>query len=161
MPRFTKEMEHDYEEFLVEIPMLLEDLQELLLHSDAYKDVKVGFGNDALDKIESFYLDTLSGKEKLKISRPRMNRIFIAYVGEAVLARAESGQATWAINPIDGDPSFGTPVIIDWAKGDGMAISPVERRELLIENRQPFLRELVEYCETKEQFESDFFTEFR
>lgn len=160
MPKLTKTMSDDFEEFLVEIPMLLEDLQVLLRQSRDCRDVEVGYDDGALDRIETFYLDAMDGKEKIDISQARMNRIFIAYVGEAVIERAESGAAKWALNPVEDDPSFGTPVVIDWAKDDGMAISPVERRELLIDNREPFLRELANYCETKQIFEEDFFKEF-
>lgn len=160
MARPTKKMEADYEEFLIEIPMLLEDLQGLLRASRRYREVAVAFDDSTLARIEAFYLDVLAGKEKIGVSRARLDRIFIAYVGEAVRARSESGQARWALNPYDRDPSFGTPVIIDWAKGDGLAISPVERRELLVQNRKPFLRELVTYCATKQRFEADFFKEF-
>lgn len=153
-------MRDDYEEFLVEIPLMLEDLQELLSMSREYRDVEVGYNDETLNRIEAYYLDVLDGKEQTGISQARINRIFIAYVGEAVIERAENKVAKWALNPVEGDPSFGTPVIIDWAKDEGIAISPVERRELLIENRAPFLCELVNYCETKQKFEEDFFKEF-
>ena len=102
----------------------------------------------------------LDGKERTDVSQSRMNRLFSAYIGEAILERAESGIAKWELNPVEDDPSFGTPVVIDWAKDDGMAISPVERRELLIANREPFLKELVNYCENKEKIEEAFFDEF-
>lgn len=160
MAKLSKQMKEDFEEFLVELTLLLEDLQEFLAHSKNYRDVHLGYDDKTLDRVEAFYLDVLAGKEKIDVSQARLNRIFIAYVGEAIIARAESGRARWALNPVAKDPSFGTPVIIDWAKDDGMAISPVERRELLIENRKPFLRELVNYCATKQRIEQDFFKEF-
>ena len=155
MTKLTKKMLDDYEEFLVEIPMLLEDLDELLKNSHQYKDVEVSFDDETLDKIESFYLDVISGKEKIYVSLARMNRIFIAYIGEAVIERAGG---KWELNPMDKDPSFGTPVVID---NDSIRISPVERRELLIKNREPFLRDMVNYCANKDKIEEDFFKEFR
>lgn len=152
----TQQMKDNYEEFLVEIDMLLIDLQELLTNSNQYKNVQVNFDDSTLNWIEAFYLDTLSEKEQISISHARMNRIFIAYVGEAVRKRA-GGQ--WALCDVKGDPAFGTPVIINWAP-DGIRISPVERRELLIKDRKPFLRELIDYCVNKEEFEKNFFKEF-
>ncbi len=157
MARITRKMRKNYEEFLVEIPMLLEDLQELLDNSQAYRNVRVGFDDETLDQIERFYLDVLGGKEKIAVSLPRMNRIIIAYFGEALIERAGG---KWDLNDVKGDPSFGTPVVIDWAEGETIAFSPVERREMLIENRQPFLREMINYCENKAQIEEDFFKEF-
>lgn len=156
MAKLTHKMRDDYEEFLVEIPMLLEDLQELLEKSRRYKDVKVGFDDKTLDRIESFYLDVLSGEEKIGVSQARMNRIIIAYFGEAVIERVGG---RWDLNDAEGDPSFGTPVVIDWAK-EAIRISPVERREMLIENRNPFLRDMIAYCANKEKIEKDFFKEF-
>ena len=157
MAELTQKMHDDYEEFLVEIPMLLEDLQELLKESRRYRGVEVGFDDETLDRIEAFYLDFLSGRENVDVSPARMNRIIIAYFGEAVIKRCGG---RWELNDVRGDPSFGTPVVIDWAK-DSMRISPVERRELLIEDRVPFLREMITYCANKEKFEEDFFKEFR
>ena len=157
MAKLTQKVRDDYEEFLVEVPMLLEDLQEMLKESRGYRDVKVGFDDETLDRIEGFYLDVLSGKEKIAVSQARMNRIIIAYFGEALIARAGG---KWALNEAKGDPSFGTPVVIDWAKGETLAFSPVERRELLIENRKPFLRKFIAYAANKDKFEEDFFKEF-
>lgn len=156
MPRLTHEMKDDYEEFLVELETLLSDLQELLARSKRYRDVKVAFDDATLERVEAFYLDTLAGKERPVVSQARMNRIFIAYVGEAIRERAGG---RWALDDAEGDPAFGTPVIIDWAP-DAIRISPVERRELLIQDRKPFLRELVDYCANKEKIEEDFFKEF-
>ncbi len=159
MAKLTQKMRDDYEEFLVEIPMLLEDLQELLKKSRHYKNVKVGFDDETLDRIESFYLAVLSGKEKIDVSQARINRIIIAYFGEALIERAGG---KWILNDAKGDPSFGTPVVIDWSKNkDTVAFSPVERRELLIENCKPFLREMITYAVNKEKFEEDFFKEFK
>ena len=157
MAKLTQKMRGDHEEFLVEIPMLLEDLQELLQKSRRYRDVEVGFDDETLDRIEAFYLDVLSGKEEVNVSQARMNRIIIAYFGEAVIERCGG---RWALNDVENDPSFGTPVVIDWAK-EAMRISPVERREVLTENREPFLREMIAYCANKEEFEEDFFKEFK
>ena len=84
--------------------------------SGSYRDVRLGYDDATLERVEAYFLDALSGQEKLAISQARLNRIFIAFVGEAVIARAESGRAKWALNPVARDPSFGTPVIIDWAK---------------------------------------------
>jgi hypothetical protein len=158
MAGVTRKMRKQYEEFLVEIPMLLEDLQELLDKSQAYKQVKVAFDDESLDQIESFYLDVLAGKEKISISLARMNRIIIAYFGEALIERAGG---RWDLNDVEGDPAFGTPVVVDWGEGEVVAFSPVQRREILIENRQPFLREMINYSENKAQIEEDFFKEFK
>jgi hypothetical protein len=152
MAGITQQMEDAYEEFLVEVPMLLEDLQGLLGKSKEYTDVKVDFEDDTLDRIERFYLDVIDGKEKVDVSESRLGRIFIAYLGEAVIERA-GGE--WYLNTLDGDPAFGTPTIAP--KAGGVRFSPVERRELLKQNREPFLRSLVDYLANKEKFEEDFF----
>lgn len=157
MARLTQQMRDAYEEFLVEIPMLLEDLQELLSKSPHYQGQKVDFEGDSLDRIEQFYLDAIEGKENVGVSRARLNRIIIAYFGQALIERAGGN---WALNEARRDPSFGTPVVVRWGTGDSMAFSPVERRELLIQNRKPFLREFIAYAVNKEQFEKDFFKEF-
>ena len=55
MAKLTRTMRDDFEEFLVEIPMMLEDLQELLCKSRSYRDVKVKYDDETLDRIESFF----------------------------------------------------------------------------------------------------------
>lgn len=152
MAGITQQMDDAYEEFLVEIPMLLEDLQDLLDKSKGYRDVKVDFEDDTLDRIEQFYLDVTDGKEKIGVSDARLGRIFIAYLGEAIIERAGG---KWHLNSLEDDVAFGTPVV--FPKGGGIRFSPVERRELLKQNREPFLRSLVDYLANKEKFEEDLF----
>lgn len=60
-----------------------------------YNNVKAGYDDDTLDRIESFFLDMLDGKESIDVSQARMNRLFNAYLGEAILERAESRAAKW------------------------------------------------------------------
>jgi hypothetical protein len=157
MGKISQEMEDDYEEFLVEIPMLLEDLQTLLSRSRNYKDVKVNYDSDTLDRIESFYLDVLDEKEKVDVSRARLNRIIIAFFGDSLIQRAGG---VWMLDDVENDRAFGTPVVINWAKGGAIRFSPVERRELLIKNRKPFLRDFIEYAVNKEKFEEDLLKKF-
>lgn len=155
--KLPKNAQKDYEEFVVEIDYMMEDLQELLDASETYRHVNVGFDDESLNSIERFFVDAVDGKENVDVTRARLERIFTAYVGEAVIGRAGGH---WALNTVEDDPSFGTPVIIEWAR-EAMRISPVELRESLLENREPLLRDLVEYCVNKDTIEEDFFKEFR
>lgn len=159
MVTVSQKMKDDYEEFLVEIDLLLEDLQTLLSQSRNYKDVTVGYDSDTLDRIELFYLDALSGKERVAVSLERLGRILIAFFGESLIQRV---RGEWALNEMKDDPAFGTPVIVNWAQGGGgVRFSPVERREWLKKSSEPSMRELIEYAENKEKIEEDFFKQFK
>lgn len=154
MTKITKQNEEAFEEFLVELPLLLEDLQTLLGESRGYGGVRVGFDDEALGKIESFYLDCLAGKEKPSVSPARLDRIIIAYYGEALIER-KGGK--WLLNDAVGDASFATPVVGHWSEEEVPRFSPVERRELQKENREPFLVKFIHFAERVENLEEDLF----
>ncbi|MCR9161664.1 MAG: hypothetical protein ACE37F_35815 [Nannocystaceae bacterium] len=156
MPTLTQATEDAYEEFLVEIDMLLDDLGELLRRSSACEGQRVAYDPDSLDAIERFYLGVLAGTDTVTVSPARMNRIMAAFYGEAVRERAGG---TWELCNNPHDIGFGLPVVADWGEGV-LAFSPVEVRDAQIRERKPVIRETVEYCENKEQIEADFFKEF-
>lgn len=157
MPTLTQKMRDDYEEFLTEIDMLLEDLNDLLANSKHYKKQRVAYDGDSLEAIEDFYLKVLSGEEKIAISLARMNRIIIAFYGEALRERV-GGQ--WELCEDPRDTAFGLPVVANWEKG-AVAFSPVEVREAQISDRQPVIRKRMEYFANKKEFEANFFKEFK
>ena len=156
MPKLTQEMRDDYEEFLVEISLLLEDLDELLAKSKRHKSQRVAYDAESLDAIEDFYLRVLAGKEKVPISLARMNRIIIAFYGEALRNRVGGH---WELCEHPTDSAFGLPVVADWGK-DVIAFSPVEVREAQIRDRKPVMRKRMEYFSNKEEIEANFFKEF-
>jgi hypothetical protein len=151
MGNLTPEMRAAFEEFIVEIPMLLDQLGELLESSNNYRATRVAFDDESLDRIEQFYLDVLAGRERVDVSQARLNRMIIAFFGEAVRERVGG---SWELNDVDGDPAFGTPVIVEWAEA-WMRISPVELREQQIEGRKPFLRDLIEYAANVDEEDLD------
>ena len=156
MARWFRKREKDYEEFLVEIDMLLEDLNQLLGSSKEFGHLRVAFDDNSLEAIERFYLKVLAGEEKVRVSKKRMNRIIIAFYGEAVRQRVGG---TWQLCRDPNDTAFGLPVVADWGK-DVVAFSPVEVRDAQIRDRKPFIRERINYFANKEEFEANFFKEF-
>lgn len=109
MAKINEQLQRDYEDFIVEIPMMMEDLAELLRNSHGYQGVAVGFDGDTLEAIESFVRDVHRGVEKVSCSLARLNRIYLAYAGEAVIERADG---EWVLNDEPNDPSFGMPCVI-------------------------------------------------
>ena len=156
MSKLTKKIQNDYEEFLVEIDMLLEDLNELLANSKHFKDQRVAYDDKSLDAIEDFYLKVLAGEEKVPISEARMNRIIIAFYGEAVRERVGG---VWELCTNENDTAFGLPVVANWGEGV-IAFSPVEVRDAQIRDRKPVIRERINYFINKDEFEANFFKEF-
>jgi hypothetical protein len=157
MPKVTQKIRDDYEEFLVEIDMLLEDLKELLANRKHHKKQRVVYDAESLDVVEDFYLKVLSGEEKIPISLARMNRIIIAFYGEALRERV-GGQ--WELCENKSDLAFGLPVVANWGEGV-IAFSPVHLREAQIRDRKPVVRQRMEYFANKKEFEADFFKEFK
>lgn len=47
------------------------------------------------------------------------------------------------------------------AEPSSRSFSPVEVREAQIRDRKRFIRDSVEYCANKEEFEANFFKEFK
>lgn len=157
MPKLTQKMRDDYEEFLVEIDMLLEDLNRLLADSKHHKKQRVAYDAESLDAIEDFYLKVLAGEEKIPISLARMNRIIIAFYGEALRERVGG---KWELCEDKRDTAFGLPVVANWGEGV-TAFSPVEVREAQIRDRKPVMRKRMEYFANKKEFEANFFKEFK
>lgn len=153
MQKRTQKLRADYEQFLVEIDFLLEDLNELLANSRGYQTQRVAYDGDSLDAIEQFYLDVLAGKETISLSQARLNRIIIAFYGEAVRERAGGN---WAFCEDENDTGFGLPVVANWGQ-DVIAFSPVEIREAQRRDRQPCIRDSVEYCADKDAYEAKLF----
>ena len=85
-----------------------------------------------------------------------MNRIIIAFYGEALRERVGG---VWELCENEQDTPFGLPVVANWGEGV-IAFSPVEVRDAQIRDREPFIRDTVEYCANKEKFEANFFKEF-
>lgn len=141
-------MQNIFDEFLIEIPLLLEDLQELLEKSINYKRVKVNCELDSIDLIESFYLDVLKGKEVINISEARLNRIIIAYFGNCVIHHVGG---KWAVGNLENDVAFQTPIIINWGSDpNSKRISPVVIREYILEKMERgSMRWAIEYYSKK------------
>lgn len=156
MAHLSQKRQDDYEEFLVEIDMLLDDLNELLANSKHYKKQRVTYDDKSLDAIEDFYLNVLGGKEEVPISDARMNRIIIAFYGEAVRERVGG---VWELCQNENDTAFGLPVVANWGK-DVIPFSPVEVRDAQIRDRKPVIRERIKYFANKDEFEANFFKEF-
>ncbi len=156
MPKLTKKMQNDYEEFLVEIDMLLEDLNEQLANSKHFNNQRVAYDDESLDAIEDFYLKVLADEEKVPISEARMNRIIIAFYGEAVRERVGG---VWELCKNENDTAFSLPVVANWGEGV-IPFSPVEVRDAQIRDRKPVIRGRIDYFANKEEFEANFFKEF-
>lgn len=124
----TIEQQNDFHDFVKEIPLLLSDLQHLLKESKNYKDVVVNFKDDGMLAIGSFYVDVWNGNEKTNAPQEKLDRIFMAYYGEAIVHHF-GGE--WELNDIKKDTSFKWPVIVGWGKNkdDNVRISPMEARE--------------------------------
>lgn len=154
---FIEERKEEYEIFLVEIPMLLEDLQEVLNNSKNYNSITVSFDDDTIKAIEKFYCSVLSGEEDLhtsNISLNRFKRILLAYIGEAVIERM--GKGKWDLNEMEGTSSFGCPEIIDWTEGDHIPIDPVRLLDAIEEGDKTAISECINFCVNKDAILSVF-----
>lgn len=123
---FIEERKAEFEIFLVEIPMLLDELQKVLKKSKKYKPIAVSFDDDTIKAVEKFYSSILRGEEKLhksNISLARLERILTAYIGEAVIKR--TGRGKWDLNEMEGTHTYGEPEIIEWTDGSYVPVSPV------------------------------------
>ncbi len=156
----TKEMKDDYEKFIKDIPALLAELQKMLKESRKYKKIKVSYDDRTLGEIESFYLAILSGKEKIKISQDKIDRIFMAFMGDALISRSHTGLGQWRLSNNFDSRNFGTPVVFGYTTVEHMAYSPFIEIEHLKETRKPALIEEINYCIDKEDFEKNLFKDF-
>lgn len=145
----TPEMQTAFVEFVAEIDTLLAELQELLRSSRAYRHVSVAYDDKTLDEIEGFYLDVLSRKEKVDVKQQRLDQMYVAYIGEAEIHHLGG---RWVLG--DDDFTFGEPSVAS----EGMIIfSPMYRINLQKKDRKRFLKEMIDYCVNKDQFEKGIF----
>jgi hypothetical protein len=152
-----RQLRDDYEEFLVEIPMLLEDLDALMAHGERYQGARATFDDDGIERVELFYREVLEGREDVGVSPNRLDRIMLAYLGQAVISRAGG---TWDLHAVEGDPAFGTPVVVEWGTtGDYVRFSPVEWLEELKKQGGRSVREFIDYAIHQEDFERGLFGE--
>ena len=86
----------------------------------------------------------------------RMNRIIIAFYGEAVRKRV-GGQWQLCTNKVDS--TYVLPVLANWGE-EVIPFSPVEVRDAQILERVPMIKERIEYFANIEEFEANFFNEF-
>jgi hypothetical protein len=148
---FIEERREEYEIFLVEIPMLLDDLQDVLKNSKNYRSLTVSFDDDTIKAIEKFYCSVLSGEEDLlksNISLNRLKRILLAYIGETVLERM--GRGKWALNDLEGTSSYGCPEIIEWTEGDHMPVDPVRLLDAIEEGDKIAISDCISFCLNKD-----------
>jgi hypothetical protein len=152
-----RQLREDYEEFLVEIPMLLEDLEAMMTRSEGHQGGRPAFDHDGIERAERFYRDVLEGREDAGVSPNRLDRIMLAYLGQAVISRAGG---TWDLHAVEGDPAFGTPVVVEWGTtGDYVRFSPVEWLEELKKRGGRSVREFIDYAIHQEDFERGLFEE--
>ena len=155
LDKIIKERSEEFEVFLVEIPMLLDDLTDLLKKSKNYKGIKELFTEDTLDKVESFFHDVLDGKEHINIPMNRLERILIAYIGEFLIERA--GQGNWSLNKMKKTSNFGMIEIINYANVDHIPIYPLKMVNAMKNTRKKELKNDLMYFVNLEQEEKDFF----
>jgi hypothetical protein len=143
---FVEERREEYEIFLVEIPMLLDDLQNVLNHSKNYR-LTVSFHDDTVKAIEKFYCSVLKGEEDLKqsnISLSRLERILLAYIGEAVLERVGKGE--WDFNEMEGTYTYGCPEIVNWTEKEHLPICPVRLLNAIKEGKETAISDCINFC---------------
>ena len=109
--RNKKKIQDDFDTFEVEIPLLLEDLSALICQIKNTSLNIFDFSFENINLIEQFYLDILNKKIKSDISQDRLDRIFIAYLGESFRAHL-GGQ--WTLELDKSSEAYGTPVISQW-----------------------------------------------
>lgn len=148
-----EELRGQYNKFLGEIGVMLNDLQRALKDSKGYQDVRVDYHDEALERIEAYYGDVVKHQERPPFPRDRMEWIIVAYFGEALIARA-GGE--WALSERPEDMGYGTPMVVGWGTQDGnMAFYPVLRRDQYAKNSEPFLRDMIDYCVNKVRIETE------
>ncbi|MGZ4057069.1 MAG: hypothetical protein ACXVPU_11850 [Bacteroidia bacterium] len=151
-----KEMMDAFHTFEVEIPLLLEDLEEILNNSINYKNTKVGFDYNSITQVSAFYLDVIHSKEEANISTEKFERIFLAYFGEAFIHHFGGN---WTLCDIKLDPAYGKYVIIGWGGNeDNVRHSPDEAIAILKkENRKEKIVENFEYMKNFDNLLDDIF----
>lgn len=159
LDKIIKERSEEFEVFLVEIPMLLDDLADLLKKSNNYNDINELFTEETLDKIESYYLDVLDGKEKINISMNRLTRILLAYIGEFLINKASRGK--WDINKMKKSSNVGMIGIVDYANIEHFAVYPLKLLNYIKETREKTLKSSLMYSANLEQEEKDFFNKYK
>ena len=148
----TQKLQAAFKEFVAEVPVLLDELLELLQQSRRYRHVRVGFDDDLLNQIGAFYLDVVAGEEKTGLPLDRVDRIYEAFVGEALINRAGG---KWVLG--EDDFTYGTPSIETEGR---ITVSPARRRRLQAEDRSVFLRDWVDFRVNQERYNEEFFKEF-
>lgn len=152
-----EERKEEFEIFLVEIPMLLDDLQQVLNKSKNYHLIRVSFADDTIKAIEEFYGKILSGEEELdqaNISLNRLKRILLAYIGEAVLER--TGRGEWTLNEMGGTDTYGRPEIIRWTEKDHLPICPGRLLDAIAEGKETAVSDCIYFCLHEEEILSVF-----
>jgi hypothetical protein len=127
MNKFEQQKE-DYGMFEMEIDLMVhEDLPKLLKSSQNYCNVKVDLSLENIDKIESYYIDVLNDYEKASVSGKRLDRILIAFMGEALIKNA--GRGHWDFCEKEG-LFYGLPIITGYTDHeDAIPFSPVIFRQ--------------------------------
>lgn len=128
-------MKTNYLNFKDEIPTLLKELQYLIQKSNIYRDLVLSYDFSVFDKVESFYLDVIDGKETIHIPQEEFKAMFYAYIGETF--RHHLG-GEWVICSVKNDDAFGTPIILNWGKkgSDHVSISPYVWEIILVRDRE-------------------------
>ena len=148
-----KDLLDRFNEFEVEVPMLVDDLNIVLSKSKNYKNIQNIYDLKNVDLVESFYLDVINGIESVDFSLERLDRIIIAYLGETLIFHAGGN---WELS-LDNDFTYGTPIIRGFKyDNDGIGFSPVGIRERLLREKEKgvFIKSLS-YCINKEKVQSD------
>lgn len=148
-----EKMQDLFDEFEVEIPMLIQDLEESLKNSKKYTEIKFSFDIELINTIESFYLDVLNKQEDTIFSSNHFDRVILAYLGETLIHHAGGN---WKMST-DDDFTFGTPVISGFKYDyDKIGFSPVGIRDNFINNKvKGSFKKSLEYCINKKEIEED------
>lgn len=156
-----RQQKDDYGMFEVELDLMIhEDLSKLLTNSKGYKSVTVDFSLDCIDKIESFYIDIMKGVEPVSISQSRLDRIMIAYVGEAVINNAGGH---WELCDEPKNRNYGVPRIVGWGTNkNNNPVSPVGLKERIKQDlNKGVLSQTIKFCSDKDDFLGKFFKNFK
>lgn len=154
-------LKNDFNDFEIEIPMMLEeDFPALLASSNSCKNVIVSFELKTVDILENFFLDVISGAETINISLDRLKRIILAYIGEAVI---HHGGGRWEFCDDSKHPGFGTPIVKGYKYDeDGRGMIPVGVRDRLFEEKKGgIIRVAIEACAYKDVQQKKLLDELR
>ena len=148
-----------FEFFIKEIPYLLELLHDLLLNSKNYKNITIDFKLETVSKVESLYIDILKENERTILSKNLIDKIMIAYYGEAFIHNAGGN---WEYNDHKDDYVYGTPIIFNWGNGkNNMRISPVSLIESIKKKLTPGMLISIDYAVNMEEREKKIMDEMR